>query len=556
MSRRGGVWPGLLAFAALGSGCTEEVRAGKAVWTEITAQAGLPEPRSWPDGTYFLPEIMPGGVGILDADGDGILDLWQVRVPPPGSRAISCRLYRRGDLAGPFQDITAEAGLEREGYGQGLAVADADNDGDLDVYVTNYGPDVFWVNRGDGTFEDATARAGLEKDRWTIAAAFCDYDADGYQDLYVAGYLRFDEGRFCSDMSGRQDYCGPTIGDADLLWHNEGDGTFRDRAAQAGIVLPQRGARATGLGLAFLDLTHDGLPDVFVANDGQANQMWVNQGNGTFLDQGIQRGIAYSRDGRTEAGMGVAVGDADGDGFLDLFVTHLVKENNRLFLGTGTDVFRDFTLESGLAQHDLDRTGFGCAFLDYDLDGDLDLAVVNGSVSRRTPLPGSPAGFWGEYAEPGQLFENTGAARFDEVDEKGGSFTARIAANRSLAVGDLDEDGDLDLVLSAIDNSLRVFRNDAPRAGRHWLKVRAATQGRDALGAEVRVRAGERELVGVVLASSSYGASNDPRAHFGLGTATTVDEIRVRWPDGAQEVFPGGEVDRLVVVHQGQGRTP
>jgi hypothetical protein len=532
---------------------------GGAVFADVTAELGLPGPDpTWPDGTYFLPEITQGGVGLFDADADGILDLLHVRIPPPGGpeTVIANRMYRRAREDQPFADVTAAAGLGAPGFGQGLAVGDTENDGDLDLLVANYGPDAFYVNHGDGRFEDATERAGIVEDGWSIAAAFCDYDADGFQDLYVVHYQRFDPGKECTDSSGRREYCGPINGAPDLLFRNLGDGTFADRTKEAGIVLPQRSVRATGLGVAFLDLTQDGRPDIFVANDAQANQLWVNQGDGTFVDQGIQRGVAFDRDGRAEANMGIAVGDVSGDGALDLFVTHLWQENNRLYLGTRLPVYRDFTIESGLSSHDLERTGFGCGFFDFDHDGDQDLAVVNGAVKRRPPLSGARSGFWADYAEPNQLFENEGGARFTLAEAKAGPFAAAVEVSRALAFGDLDSDGDLDLVVSNVDNSLQAYRNDAPRSGHHWLMVRALTKGRDALGAQIRVQAGGRELIGLALASYSYGSSCDPRAHFGLGARARVERIDVLWPDGQTESFPGTDADRVLTLRQGEGRSP
>jgi hypothetical protein len=550
----------LSPFLLLAACGRERHESGRAVFVDVTAESGLPGAgASWPDGTYFLPEITQGGAGLFDCDGDGTLDLLHVRIPPPGGSesGITDRLYRQKPGASVrFEDVTEAAGLTESGFGQGLAVGDTDNDGDLDLYVANYGADVFYVNAGDGRFTNTTEKAGLVEDGWSIAAAFCDYDADGFQDLYVVHYQRFDAGKVCTDSSSRRDYCGPILGDQDILFQNRGDGTFVDRTRQAGIVLPQRGSRATGLGVAFLDLTRDGRPDIFVANDAQANQLWVNQGDGTFVDQGVQRGVAFNRDGRAEANMGVAVGDVNGDLELDLFVTHLWGENNRLYLGTKAPVFRDFTIESGLSRTDLERTGFGCGFFDFDHDGDQDLAVVNGGVHRRAPLPGAPSGFWADYAEPNQLYENDGNAVFKEIDDKAGTFASEVSMSRALAFGDLDSDGDLDMVVSHIDNSLRVFRNDAPTQGRHWLMVRAMTKGRDALGAQIRIRAGGREFLGVALASYSYGSSCDPRAHFGLGPIAAVEGITVLWPDGQSETFPGTEVDRVLTLRQGEGRSP
>ncbi|HEX6882306.1 MAG TPA: CRTAC1 family protein [Planctomycetota bacterium] len=548
-----------LGLAGLGGCSGGGAGGGEALLADVTVALGLPaaDP-SWPDGTYFLPEITQAGAALLDADGDGLLDLFHVRIPPPGSGAagIQNRFYRRRSVAEPFQDVTAASGMTGEAFGQMAAVGDVDNDGDLDLFVGNYGPDSLHWNDGAGRFTDVTARAGLAEDGWTAAAAFGDGDADGWLDLFVVHYQRFDDGKVCTDASARREYCGPIIGMPDQYFRNAGDGTFTDATQAAGIVLPQRGSRATGLGIVFTDLTRDGKPDVFVANDAQANQLWVNQGDGTFLDQGIQRGVAFNREGQTEANMGIAVGDVNGDLLLDLFVTHLWGENNRLYLGTERPVFRDFTVESGLARHDLERTGFGTGFFDLDHDGDQDVAVVNGGVKRRPPLSGARPGFWSEYAEPNQLFENQGDARFVPADAKAGPFAREVEVSRGLAFGDLDEDGDLDLVVTNVDNGLRVYRNDAPPPGTHWLKVRALTRGRDALGAQVTVRAGERSFLGLVLAAYSYGSSCDLRAHFGLGAAARVDGIVVLWPDGQRESFAGCDADQVVTLRQGEGRAP
>jgi hypothetical protein len=541
----------------LGAGCSPSKEAPSGLFVDVTRARGLPAaPARWPDGTFLMPEIMQGGLGLFDADEDGDIDLLHVRVPPPGeSRAITNRLYRHA-ADGTFTDVSAAAGLVEEGFGQGLAVGDADNDGDLEVYVTNFGADVFYRNEGGGRFTNASARAGFRGEHWSTAAAFCDYDGDGFQDLYVAHYVRYDEGKRCTDPSDRPEYCGPRSfpGAPDTLYRNRGDGTFEDVTQAAGIVLPQDGARATGLGVLFTDLTRDGRPDVFVANDAQANQLWVQKDGGRFVEEGIARGVAFDPSGRTEANMGIAAGDVNGDGLVDLFVTHMWEEYSRFWLGTEGPLFKDGTVTSGITRYGLERTGFGCGFLDFDHDGDQDLAVVNGAVRKRPPLPGAPVGMWSEYAEPNQLFENDGTGVFTLVDDKAGGFARELEVTRALAFGDLDADGDLDLALANIDNSLRLYENQAPAPGRHWILVRCLTRGRDALGSHVRVRAGGREQLALALAAYSYGSSSDPRAHFGLGGAAAFEEIVVHWPDGLRESFPGGPADREVVLRQGEGK--
>jgi len=550
-----------LAFAATAlSACGADGRSATPLLADVTRERGLPvSDGSWPAGTYFLPEIMQGGVGLFDADGDGDLDLFQVRVPPPGEgpRVIANRLYRQ-EPDRRFADVSAAAGLTVEGFGQGLAIGDVDDDGDADVLVTNYGPDVFWRNAGDGRFTDDTARAGIRDDWWGTSAAFGDVDGDGFLDLYVANYLRYDAGKRCTDPSDRTEYCGPrsSNGAPDQLYHNDGDGTFTEITVAAGIVLPQESARGTGLGVVIADLTQDGRADVFVANDAQANQLWVNKGELHFADEAILRGVALNEHGETEANMGVAVGDANEDGVFDLFVTHLWKENNRLFLGTKGPLFRDDSVESQLTRYDLERTGFGCAFVDLEHDGDLDIVVANGAVRRRPPVAGAPRGPWQGYAEPNQLFLNDGACRFTEVGREAGTFASEIEVSRGLALGDIDADGDMDIALSNADNSLRLYRNDAPPAGAHWAMVRVLTRGRDALGAEVTLTAGGRAWHRLAFAGYSYCSSGDPRAHFGLGANAAIDELRVRWPDGRDELFPGGAADRVITLRQGEGQRP
>ncbi len=552
----------MLAFAALACGPragehapSPAAQAGPLL-VEVTAEAGLPAPpRPWPAGSYALPEIMGAGVGLFDYDNDGDLDLLQVRFPPPGREQEPApnRLWAQ---VAPlrFRDVTETAGLGHPGYGQAVAVGDLDNDGDLDVFFGNYGADALFLNRGDGTFEDITRLSGIAGEAWSSSATFCDYDRDGDLDLYVVHYLRYSPGMHCGLAA--EDYCGPSEFDGvpDTLYRNEGGGRFREVTEQAGLQLPEGGRAAKGLGVVCFDLTGDDWPDFYVANDGEPNQLWVNQRDGTFRDEAILRGVAVNRAGMPEASMGIAVGDVNADGLLDLFLTHLSRETNTLYLATPGWLYEDRTLEAGLERYGLAETGFGCGLFDYDHDGDLDLAVVNGRVSRGEARPGAALGsFWNLYAEPHFLLENDGRGFFVDASARAGSFASAIELRRGLAFGDLDDDGDVDLVTSTHDGGLRLFRNDAGGGG-HWLRVQALTRGRDALGARLELIAGGRRRVAAVLTTSSYQSSNDPRVHFGLGSAEGAEAIEVVWPDGMRERFAVESVDREIVLVQGRGQ--
>jgi len=559
------IWtPVLLAIVTSGCAPDEgppgvETRDGErspAAFTDVTVELGLPEPGDWPDGTFAMPEIVGTGLALFDRDGDGDLDLLVVRMPPPGKpdQPAPDVLYEQRE-DGRFVDVTAASGLGDPGWGQGVAIGDVDNDGDGDVYLTSYGRDSFYVNDGDGTFHDATDAAGLGDDAWSTGAAFCDYDRDGDLDLYVAHYVDYDPKAVCKDSSGMQDYCDPRNFDgvADTLYRNEGDGTFLDVTSAAGVVLPDP-RKAKGLGVVCTDLTGDGFADVYVANDGEPNQLWINRGDGTFGEQGIMRGIAVNRDGVPTASMGIAVGDIDGNHEIDLMVTNLRGENNTVFGPSGGGLYRDRTAEAGMAEHDLAWTGFGCGFFDYEHDGDLDVAVVNGRVYRDPVVDGARLSpFWNSYAEPNLLFENDGGGRFRPVPDRAGAFGSRVDVHRGLAMGDIDRDGDIDLAVSSIDGSVRVYRNDAPAPGSHWVQIRAWTGPLDAVGATVRVSAGGKSFTAPVVPSSSFLSQHDPRVHFGLGATAAIESIEVSWPDGSKERFRAEGVDRVIEIRQGEG---
>ncbi len=561
-------------FAVAISATVTATDTGEPLFTEITSEVGLVDTSErWPsDGTYTLPEIMGGGVALLDYDNDGDLDLLHIRsllfreptgeTEKPTTEVFSglqkelfwthFRLFQQ-QANGTFSDVTDASGLIDAGYGQGVAVGDTDNDGDLDLYVTNYGPDAFYRNNGDGTFVNATESAGFSGGGWSTSAAFLDYDADGYLDLYVARYLRFDPAVSCQRLSDARDYCGPQSfeGIPDSLYRNNGDGTFSDVTTDVGIVSSDK-----GLGVVCADFTSDGWVDLYVANDGEANRLWVNSGSGTFYDEAIMRGLAFNTHGKAEASMGVTVGDVDRDGELDLFMTHFHRETNTLYVASPYGIFSDATDSSGFAGIDLPFTGFGCGFFDFDHDADLDIALVNGRVMRGPVLPGANIGnFWNPYAEPNLLFENNGHGQFSDVGARGGNFTSQIEISRGLAFGDIDHDGDLDFVVGNIWGAPRVFRNDAPAPGTHWLSVRAMTGNRDAIGAQVTVVTAKTKFVGLVLPAYSYLSSSDFKAHFGLGEIEKIEAIEVVWPNGDQEQFRVPGVDRVVTVRQGEGES-
>ena len=540
--------------------CAAHAETDKPLFTEVTAALGFSETEAaWPAGTHALPEVIGSGVALFDYNNDGALDVLHIRFPPPDVRAplgttpAPNQLFQQ-QPDGTFVDVTETAGIGHEGYGQGVAIGDVDNDGDVDVYVTNYGvSDVFYQNNGDGTF--ALKEVGLSNEAWGTSATFGDYDRDGDLDLYVANYVQFDPEMVCRGKHSATDYCNPKVFEPamDRLFENNGDGTFTDVTEQAGIAAMS----GRGLGVVCLDLTGDGWADFFVANDGEANHLWVNQTDGTFAEEAILHGLAFNAYGQPEGSMGIAVGDINGDTFPDLFATHLSGETNTLYIAAHHSVFTDMTEIAGFAGRDLRWTGFGCGFLDFDNDADLDIALVNGRVKRGEILDGADVGrFWNFYAEPNLLFQGSqtvGRFAFSDVSSRAPDFTQPIEVSRGMAFGDIDRDGDVDMVVSSLDNRLRVFRNDAPPPQHHWLFVQAITQNRDALGAQVTLQTESRRLTGYVLSGTSYLSSSEPSVHFGLGTINKIQAIDVHWQDGSRERFPGTTPNRRVKVYQGKG---
>jgi hypothetical protein len=545
------------------AGCRTESRGGSTdqQWFEdVTAELGVDFVHDpGPVGSYFFPQVMGSGAAVFDFDNDGALDIYLLQNAGPNSQSRN-RLFRQ-QANGRFQDVTAGSGLDVAGWGMGVAVGDVNNDGRRDVLVTEYGRLRLFVN--NGRFRDVTQESGIESALWGSSACFVDYDRNGWLDLVVANYVEYNPQKTCGDNGGRREFCGPKAFEnaGTRLYRNLGatpsgaSVRFEDATAKSGLGR----LKGPGLGVICADLTGDRWPDILVANDSAPNHLWINRHDGTFEEEGVVRGIAYDAAGRPPANMGVAMGDVDGNGLADVYITHLPAELHNLWKQDAPGYFRDQTAATGLGTPGWRSTGFGTVMLDFDLDGSLDIAVANGAIQRSpTARSGGPSStsFWDAYAERNQLFINDGTGRFRERPAANGPFSTTPAVSRALAWGDLRGDGVAHLVVNRIGASARVYRNVAARKG-HWLEIQAidpALGGRDAYGAEITVHAASRSWKRWLNPAFSYMTSNDPRVHLGLGPADRIDSIDVVWPDGTEETFAGEPADRVVVVRKGKGR--
>jgi enediyne biosynthesis protein E4 len=528
-------------------------------WFEdITERTGLDFVHDVGDvGRWDLPQINGSGVAVFDFDGDGRLDLYVLNHGGDNSKSIN-RLYRNTP-EGRFVDVTAGSGLGIAGANCGVIIGDIDNDGKPDVLVTQVAGCKLFHNLGNGQFRDITEEAGIVNPLWATSANFFDFDRDGLLDLVIANYLQNDPNHPCYNATVQRTYCGPRSfpGTISKLFRNRGvvDGVtrFEDVTIKSGLAT----AANPGLAVFCLDWTGDGWPDILVANDAKPNHLWVNQKNGTFKEEAFFRGIAVDGTGMAQANMGLGIGDIDGNGMLDVYVTHLASERNTLWLqGPKRGFFQDRTAMFGLASTGWRGTGWGTVMRDFDCDGWPDIIVANGAVTIGTPTPNPELGpHFQDFAERNQVFRNAGEGQFRDISESNAPFCGVPNVGRGIATGDFDGDGRCDFVLTTVANRARVFRNVANDPG-HWLIVRAfdPRYHRDAYGSIVAVESGNRTMIAPINPGDSYQCSSDPRAYFGLGTSRSFESLRVIWPDGLEEVFPGGPSNRSIELRRGSGQ--
>jgi len=557
---------------------TQAGPAGAGAWfTDQAEAAGLRFVHfNGMSGEYYFPEMIPAGVGLFDYDNDGDLDAYFVQgrmlgdgktldaalFPPPTPGTPTGRLYRNdlrvggdGERTLSFTEVTAQSGIDAGAYGMGIATGDIDNDGWVDLYLTNYGPNQLLRNNGDGTFTDVSSQSGTDDPAWGVSAAFLDYDRDGWLDLYVGNYVQYDTNanQQCTGLTGVRDYCTPEVyaPQPDRLFRNEGQGRFID---VTGTALVGGAPFGPALGVSTADFTNDGWTDIYVANDGRENLLWVNGGDGTFENMGPLSGSSVSVSGEPEGSMGVDAGDVDNDGDEDLLVTHLPAEGSNLYVNNGRGLFEDLSVSSGIGLLSLRHTGFGTAFLDFDNDGWLDVIALNGAIEAVRSRPDDPF----PYGERNLLFRNLRDGRFSDVTDQAGPVFELLETSRGAAFGDIDNDGDTDALVGNVNAPARLLINHIGQRS-HWVGLRLVgrTSPHAVLGARVEVIRGDQPVLWRrARADGSYASANDPRVVVGLGDSSTPPTVRVHWPGGDVDEWPGLALDRWTTLTQGEGAAP
>jgi hypothetical protein len=529
-------------------------------FTDIRQSAGISftQDSTQTDEKYYL-ETMGTGVAFLDYDQDGLMDIYFVQSAAtdaykPSHPLRSALYHNNGD--GTFTDVTEKAGLGGEGhYGQGVAVGDFDNDGYPDLYVTGYGKAILYHNNGSGTFTDVTEKAGVaDEGAWSTSAGWFDYDKDGYLDLVVTNYLDWNPKKniWCGEKKpGYRSYCNPNNykGQKTKLYRNKHDGTFADVSMQSGVGIPE----SKGMGVVLADFNGDGWPDIAIANDTWPNFLFQNNHDGTFTDVSLISGLAASEDGRYEAGMGIDAADVDGDGLLDVYITHLDFELNRLYHNNGDATFTDATYSSGIGNKAMLLSGVAAKFIDYDNDGWPDIVQANGAMVDNVTLYHSLV----SYKEPLLMFHNLGHGHFEKSSDSLGTDFTHPAAARGLATADFFNNGAVGIAVNCRGDVPELLRNDGATAN-HWIEILliGTKSNRDGIGSVLNLTAGNMVRVDQAKGGTSYMSASDPRIHFGLGKRTMVDSLVITWPSGQVDRLTNIPADSIIAVKEGLGIVP